>query len=353
MANVLQILRLPESSGVKHEQALGVLDRQLAQLTRIVEDLLDATRISQGKIELRREHLDISTVLRAAVETSRPSLDASGHRFETNFCDKPAYVNADPLRLTQVLVNLLNNAAKFTPKNGYIELACRMMVNNPQQVEISVRDNGIGMSPELLGHVFELFTQGDTFENRRRGGLGIGLTLARTLVEMHGGQIEAKSAGEGQGSEFIVRLPLAAAAAQPTTSQIKRAALAAAKPCRILVIEDNLDQAQTLAALLALWGYEVTTANEGTAGIEIAATFKPDVVLVDLGLPGISGYEVARRLRKHPQLKDVRIIAQTGWGDSNDRRRTREAGFDHHMLKPLDPEELRAVLARGRGLKTA
>jgi len=353
MANVLQILRLPESSGVKHEQALGVLDRQLAQLTRIVEDLLDATRISQGKIELRREHLDISTVLRAAVETSRPSLDASGHRFETNFCAEPAYVNADPLRLTQVLVNLLNNAAKFTPKNGYIELACRMMVNNPQQVEISVRDNGIGMSPELLGHVFELFTQGDTFENRRRGGLGIGLTLARTLVEMHGGQIEAKSAGEGQGSEFIVRLPLAAAAAQPTTSQIKRAALAAAKPCRILVIEDNLDQAQTLAALLALWGYEVTTANEGTAGIEIAATFKPDVVLVDLGLPGISGYEVARRLRKHPQLKDVRIIAQTGWGDSNDRRRTREAGFDHHMLKPLDPEELRAVLARGRGLKTA
>ncbi len=170
---------------------------------------------------------------------------------------------------------------------------------------------------------------------------------------MHGGMIEAKSAGEGQGSEFIVRLPLAAAAAQPTTSQIKRAALAAAKPCRILVIEDNLDQAQTLAALLALWGYEVTTANEGTAGIEIAATFKPDVVLVDLGLPGISGYEVARRLRKHPQLKDVRIIAQTGWGDSNDRRRTREAGFDHHMLKPLDPEELRAVLARGRGLKTA
>ena len=348
MANVLQLLRLPESSAVKHDQALGVLDRQLAQLTRIVEDLLDATRISQGKIELRREHLDINTVLRAAVETSRPSLDASGHRFETAFCAKVAYVNADPLRLTQVLVNLLNNAAKFTPKNGYIQLACRTATNSPQQVEISVRDNGIGMSPELLGHVFELFTQGDTFENRRRGGLGIGLTLARTLVEMHGGHIEAKSAGEGQGSEFIVRLPIAEAAAQPTISQIKKAALAAANACRILVIEDNIDQAQTLAALLSLWGYEVTTANEGTAGIELAETFKPDVVLVDLGLPGISGYEVARRLRKHPELKNACLVAQTGWGDANDRRRTREAGFDHHLLKPLDPEELRSVIAQAR-----
>jgi len=257
-------------------------------------------------------------------------------------------VNADPLRLTQVLVNLLNNAAKFTPKNGYIQLACRTATNSPQQVEISVRDNGIGMSPELLGHVFELFTQGDTFENRRRGGLGIGLTLARTLVEMHGGHIEAKSAGEGQGSEFIVRLPIAEAAAQPTISQIKKAALTAANACRILVIEDNIDQAQTLAALLSLWGYEVTTANEGTAGIELAETFKPDVVLVDLGLPGISGYEVARRLRKHPELKNACLVAQTGWGDANDRRRTREAGFDHHLLKPLDPEELRSVITQAR-----
>ncbi|HYK15276.1 MAG TPA: response regulator, partial [Burkholderiales bacterium] len=241
---------------------------------------------------------------------------------------------------------------KFTPKNGYIQLTCRGSADNPKQVEISVRDNGIGMAPELLDHVFELFTQGDTFENRRRGGLGIGLTLARTLVEVHGGHIDARSAGQGQGSEFIVRLPLAEAAELPTASQTKKAALAKGGG-RVLVIEDNVDQAQTLAALLSLWGYVVTTVSEGVAGIELATTFKPDVVLVDLGLPGISGYEVARRLRKHPQLKDVIIVAQTGWGDSNDRRRTREAGFDHHMLKPLDPEELRAVLARGRGLRIA
>jgi CheY-like chemotaxis protein len=348
MANVLHILRMPETSDVQREQSVGVLERQLAQLTRIVEDLLDATRISQGKIELRREPLDLNTVLRAAIETSRPSLDASGHRLETSFCPGTRYVYADPLRLTQVLVNLLNNAAKFTPKNGFIQLACKASEEETGKVEISVRDNGIGMSPELRAHVFELFTQGDTYENRRRGGLGIGLTLARTLVEMHGGTIEARSPGEGQGSEFVICLPMSASSAPAVSPRPEAAARPADASCRILVIEDNADQAQTLAALLSLWGYEVKTANEGTEGISTAEEFKPDVVLVDLGLPGISGYEVARRLRKHPQLSDVCIVAQTGWGDTNDRRRTKEAGFDHHLLKPLDPEDLRAVIARKR-----
>jgi CheY-like chemotaxis protein len=204
------------------------------------------------------------------------------------------------------------------------------------------------MSPDLREHVFELFTQGDTYENRRRGGLGIGLTLARTLVEMHGGTIEARSPGEGQGSEFVICLPVSSSSAPAVSPRGDTAARALTDSCRILVIEDNADQAQTLAALLALWGYEVKTANEGTEGITTAEEFKPDVVLVDLGLPGISGYEVARRLRKHAQLKDVCIVAQTGWGDTNDRRRTREAGFDHHLLKPLDPEDLRAVIARKR-----
>jgi two-component system CheB/CheR fusion protein len=349
MANVLQILRLPDSTDTQKEHALGVLDRQLAQLTRIVEDLLDATRISQGKIELRRERLDVSTALRAAVETSRPSLDASGHRFEISFSEETVYVYADPLRLTQVLVNLLNNAAKFTPKNGFIQLACRKGSAPATHVEISVRDNGIGMSPDLLAHVFELFTQGDTYENRRRGGLGIGLTLARTLVEMHGGDISAHSLGEGQGSEFIVRLPLADASALPAPIRQSGIADAPIAGCRIVVIEDNIDQAQTLAALLSLWGYEVKTASEGTAGITLAEEFKPELVLVDLGLPGISGYEVARRLRKHPELKNICIVAQTGWGDTTDRRRTKEAGFDFHLLKPLDPEDLRSVISRRRG----
>jgi two-component system CheB/CheR fusion protein len=348
MANVVQILRMPETTGVQREQSIGVLERQLAQLTRIVEDLLDATRISQGKIELRREALDLNTVLNAAIETSRPSLEASGHRLETTFCDGPRYIYADALRLTQVLVNLLNNAAKFTPKNGFIQLACRAAAEDGGKVEISVRDNGIGMSPDLRAHVFELFTQGDTYENRRRGGLGIGLTLARTLTEMHGGSIEARSAGEGQGSEFVVCLPASFSSAPAVSARPDNAPAAAAELCRILVIEDNADQAQTLAALLSLWGYEVKTASEGAAGIAAAEEFKPELVLVDLGLPGISGYEVARRLRKHSQLKDVCIVAQTGWGDTTDRRRTKEAGFDHHLLKPLDPEELRAVIARKR-----
>ncbi|MDB5812352.1 MAG: hypothetical protein JWN94_4474 [Betaproteobacteria bacterium] len=346
MANVLHILR-QDDSREHREQALGVLERQLAQLTRIVEDLLDATRISQGKIELKRERLNVNTVLRAAIETSRPALEASGQRFEVQFCDDDtANVYADPLRLTQVLVNLLNNAAKFTPKNGQIELICH--AEDSGEIQIRVRDNGIGMSPDLIDHVFDLFAQGDTFENRRRGGLGIGLTLARKLVDLHGGSIRASSKGEGQGSEFVVSLPPAAAAVPHVLPRPDRSFANPDGNCRIVVIEDNIDQAQTLAALLSLWGYEVKTANEGTAGIQVAEEFKPDVVLVDLGLPGISGYEVARRIRKHPHLKDVCIVAQTGWGDTSDRRRTREAGFDHHLLKPLDPEDLRGVIARKR-----
>ncbi len=348
MVNVLQILRVPETTAQQREHSLGVLDRQLAQLTRIVEDLLDATRISQGKIELRREQIDVSTVLREAVETSRPALEAYDHRFELALCSETVYVYADPLRLTQVVVNLLNNAAKFTPKNGSIQLACRRALDHPDQVEISVRDNGIGMSPELLAHVFELFTQGDTFENRRRGGLGIGLTLARRLVEMHGGIIKAHSAGEGQGSELVVRLPLADASAPAAPGRLTNSVNHAVGNCRIVVIEDNIDQAHTLAALLSLWGYEVKTAGEGMAGITLAQEFKPDIVLVDLGLPGISGYEVARRLRNHPELRNVCIVAQTGWGETADRRRTKEAGFDHHLLKPLDPEELRSIVARAK-----
>jgi CheY-like chemotaxis protein/two-component sensor histidine kinase len=351
MSNALQIMHSPRQRSGDGQDALGVLDRQLAQLTRIVEDLLDATRIAQGKIELRRERLDLNDVLSAAVETSRATLQAYGHRFDMALCSDATYVDADPLRLAQVLVNLLNNAAKFTPRNGDIVLSCRRAVEDGRELAIvSVRDSGIGMAPELIAHVFDLFTQGDTFENHRLGGLGIGLTLARTLTELHNGTIEAKSDGAGRGSEFLIRLPLAdtqtAGGPAKKRTEAKRQKFASH---RILVIEDNADQAQSLAALLTLWGHEVKTAPEGMAGIAIAEEFKPEIALVDIGLPGISGYQVARLFRANEKLRDTRLIAQTGWGQIRDRARAKEAGFDDHMVKPLDPLELERLLIPRNG----
>jgi len=343
MGNALQIIDAPGVKPADVERAHDVLRRQFTQITHIVEDLLDATRISHGKIEIHRQCVELGEVIKAAMESSHSIFVVRGHKLEVELCPAPMSVDADPVRLNQILVNLLNNAAMYTDAHGEIKIGCRCEEHNgKREAVITVRDNGRGIPPELLPHVFELFTQGEDLENQRHSGLGVGLALARKLIEMHDGSIEARSEGVGKGSEFTVRLPLVDVAPTPS-------AVATSHPdqnrCRVLIIEDNADQAETLAMLLAEWGHDVKTASNGTAGIELALEYRPDVALVDLGLPGLSGFEIAHRIRAHTQLKHTLLVAQTGLGQTQDRQRARTSGFDHHLVKPLDPDELRAVLA--------
>jgi len=344
MTNALHLLGQPAADARQGERARAVLTRQVAQLTRIVDDLLDVTRVAQGKIELKREVVELVAIVTAAVETIQPALEVAGHRLVFEPCEDAIHVNADPLRVGQVLANLLNNAIKFSERSGEISIRCERV--NDQAV-ITVRDNGAGIAPEVLPHIFELFVQEESFENHRRGGLGVGLTLVRKLVELHDGVVEARSGGKGQGSEFSVRLPLA----QHQDSNFKAqtpSTLAAHTHARqrVLIIEDNIDQAHSLAMLLTLWGHEVAMAHEGRSGVAQALAFLPDVALVDLGLPDIDGYAVAKQMRQHPRLKHVRLVAQTGWGQAQDRARTKDAGFDHHLVKPVDPAQLAALVAR-------
>lgn len=344
MANAIQIMRTP-SAGTRHiAHATDVLERQLTHLTRIVEDLLDTTRIAKGKIQLRKQTIDIVETVRMAVETSAPVMEKQNLQLKTELFKEPLYIDADPLRMMQVLINLINNATKFT-ESGHIGISCKRQTDGGAHVVICVYDSGIGISREFLPRVFDLFTQGDTSADRMRAGLGVGLALVRSLVTLHGGSIEAQSEGAGKGSEFIIRLPLVdhQAAVEPIAE--RRKTKRTTEKLRILIVEDNPDQAQTLAALLKLWGHQVKIALDGATGLDIAQEFRPQVALIDLGLPIMSGYEIASRIKKNPLLNNTRIIAQTGWGQEQDRKLALDAGFDHHLVKPLDPVELAAVLS--------
>ena len=338
----VQIFRAKGPPIPELQWAVEVIDRQVHQMTRLVDDLLDVSRITRGRIELRQERVELLAIVDSAVEASRPLIDKLGHELTVTLPPEPIPLEADLTRLSQVLLNLINNAAKFMAGPGRIWVTAE---RESHWVRIRVRDTGVGIPREMLSRIFDLFTQVDRSLERSKGGLGIGLTLVKRLVEMHGGSVEAHSEGLGQGSEFVVRLPVAVAVAGegPRGGAAEEAGVASVKR-RILVVDDNRDSADSLTLLLSMLGNEVHTAYDGQEAVEAVAAFQPEVVLLDIGLPKLNGYEVARRIREQAGGPSRVLIALTGWGQEEDRRRSREAGFDHHLTKPVDFDDLKKLL---------
>jgi len=337
----LQFIRRASSDAAAVARVQDIMERQLGHLVNLVDDLLDVARITRGQIELRRERIDLATVLDAAVETSMPLIEAARHHLDVEQPIEPLIVDADLTRMTQVVSNLLNNAARYTPRGGSIVLAAQ---RDGEQAVIAVSDNGIGIAPAALDEVFKMFTQVGEHRQQAAGGLGIGLSLVRSLVELHGGSVTASSAGTNAGSVFTVRLPLAADATVPVALDAPEAAAPHAG-LRILVVDDNRDAAETLAALLGHAGHSAPVANDGHQALRMMASFQPQVVFLDLGMPGMSGYEVASAIRQEPRNAGVRLVALTGWGGDAERARTATAGFDDHLTKPATLEAIEAVLA--------
>ncbi|HUS24771.1 MAG TPA: response regulator [Candidatus Binatia bacterium] len=320
-----------------------VIGRQMEQLTRLVDDLLDISRITRGSIRLERRTLDVATVVTRAVETHRPAIDARRQTLTVELPSESLTVNGDLTRLAESLGNLLSNAAKYTDEGGRIALR---VTREASQAVIRVSDNGLGIPAEMLPKVFDMFTQVDQTLHRSQGGLGIGLALVRKLMEMHGGSVEGHSDGLGRGSEFALRLPLREDGARPEVPQDNVIPISTSR--RILVVDDNRDAGETLAVMLRLHGGQVEVAHSGAEALQMAERARPDLVLLDLGMPGMSGYEVARRLREQPWGRELMLVAQTGWGQDQDRRRTREAGFDEHLTKPVDHATLIRLMASPR-----
>ena len=335
--NAVKLLRDAGQADPVRAWSRDVIERQMDQLTRLVDDLLDVSRITRGKIQLQIEPVDPWAVVAAAVETSRPRIDAKRHRLELRLPSRPVRLAGDSVRLTQVVSNLLNNAAKFQDEGGFISV--RAGIEDGDAV-IRVRDEGAGIAPEMIGEVFELFAQAERTMDRAEGGLGIGLSLVKNLVEMHGGRVGVKSAGRGRGSEFTVHLPVLAThdevegdeEERPTRPQLGAG-------MRVLVVDDNRDAADSLTMLLELRGFKAFVCHDGHAALALALELQPDVVVLDLGLPGVDGFEVCRRLREAGLTKTC-IVAVTGFGQDEDRRRSHAAGFDAHMVKPVDPDDL-------------
>jgi CheY-like chemotaxis protein/nitrogen-specific signal transduction histidine kinase len=323
----------------KAAKVRAMMERQLNHLVRLIDDLMDVSRISRGKIELRRREVDLSEVVQQAIELSQPMLDAGEHRFRFDEAGEPLMVDADSTRLAQVLSNLINNAAKYTPPGGEIALRLR---REGDKALAEVADNGVGLAPDMLAHVFGMFTQVDPKAENARSGLGIGLALSQRLVEMHGGEIAAASEGVGRGATFTVRLPLCAQAAKSQTPPAPPSPPAA---LRVLVVDDNADVAETVGWLLEAIGHVYEIVNDGRLVVEAAAKFRPDVILLDLGLPVMDGYAVCRALRSDARFARTAIIAQTGWGQEKDREKTTRAGFDFHLVKPVSLAQLEAALA--------
>ncbi|HVJ29308.1 MAG TPA: PAS domain S-box protein, partial [Gammaproteobacteria bacterium] len=339
LANVLELWKR-SSSAPQLRRARETMERQLGQMVRLVDDLLDLNRITRNRLELRKTRVELASVIAHAVEACRPLIDARSQKFAMTLPKEPCELDADPARLAQVFANLLNNSSKYTDPGGQILLSAR---RDGDEVVVSVRDTGIGIPPEKLAGVFEMFAQVDSALERSQGGLGIGLTIVKRLVAMHHGSIEARSAGLGKGSEFIVRLPVS-----PPTLQAPHAApvadSGAAASRKVLVVDDNVDSAVSLGALLRLTGHDALMAHDGVGAIEAAERHRPDVVLLDIGLPRMNGYEVCRRLRELPWGNDLVVIAVTGWGQGDEPGKWQEAGFDAHLVKPAHYDDLAALL---------
>jgi PAS domain S-box-containing protein len=338
--NALQLWSMAEGDADQVAQARSIMERQFEQMVHLVDDLLDISRITRGKLELRMQHVSLEAIVRNAVETAQPVITASAHELAVVLPPEPIYLEGDAVRLAQVFSNLLNNAAKYTERGGRIWLTAE---RQGEAVVVSVRDTGIGISEKNIPNLFKMFSQVEPGLGRSQGGLGIGLSLVRGIVEMHGGTIDALSAGPEQGSEFIVRLPVAAEATQrPSGSQGNSKHRGPSR--RILVVDDNRDAADSLSSFLQMLGHEPRTSYDGAEALEAAEMFRPEIVLLDIGLPKMNGYEVARKLRENSWGRDLILIALTGWGMEEDRKRAFEAGFDHHLTKPADLEVLRKLL---------
>jgi PAS domain S-box-containing protein len=342
--NAIYMMHLKEVADAELKWAIDVIDRQTAQLTRLVDDLLEVSRVTSGNITLHRERLDLTEAITNAIEGSRPLIDARGHQLEVVIPDEPLLVEGDLTRLTQIVVNLLNNAAKYTPEGGEIQL--RVEQQNTL-LRIHVRDNGTGIAQDALQNIFDLFVQGKRTLDRSEGGLGIGLTLVRRLVEMHGGSVSAFSPGPGKGSEFIVTLPrvIDAATKENSGNDAGNAAKEKARGVRVLVVDDNRDAAISMQMFLKAWGYDTRVVHDGKSALESVREYHPHIVLLDIGLPIMSGYEVAEQLRQFPDGDTIEVIALTGYGQAEDRQRTQGLGISHHLIKPIDPHMLRELLA--------
>ncbi|MBS1722255.1 MAG: PAS domain S-box protein [Armatimonadetes bacterium] len=339
LAPIRYAVDLMKSSGEIPEQMAwirDVIDRQVSQMGRLLDDLLDVGRVTQNRLQLRRETLQLGEVVESALEGTRPLMEANQHALVIDLPKEPILIEGDKTRLAQVFLNLLNNAAKYTEAKGRIELSAR---SKGDVVEVVVKDNGIGIRPSSLPRVFEMFSQEDSALERSQGGLGIGLSLVKGLVELHGGKVRAQSAGLGKGSAFTVTLPMVAGSAGPETEK-ESTVLNLPKPLRVVVVDDNVDSAVILAHIVTELKCEVETAHDGPSCLEKAAEMRPDVVLLDIGLPCMNGYEVARAIRSEPWGKGVFLAALTGWGQEEDRRKTKEAGFDEHLVKPVGLTEL-------------
>lgn len=341
MSNMLEVVKRAEGDNEVLNRAHGTLERQLGQMIRLVDDLLDLNRVTHDRLELRRSEVELSSVIQQAVEVARPLVDSAGHHLTIDLPDEPIYLNADRARLAQVFGNLLNNSCKYTRPEGTVSLSAERVGD---EVVVTVKDNGAGIPQDKLDSIFDMFMQVDRTSERSQGGLGIGLTLVKRLTEMHGGSIEARSAGVGQGSEFIVRLPV-----------LNRPAVAdapgpdAASELRpqqtVLIVDDNRDSADSLAMLMEITGNKTYMAHDGIEAVAAVEKYRPEVVLLDIGLPGLDGHEVCRRVREQPWGKDIIVIALTGWGQEDDRRKSEEAGFNGHLVKPVDYDKLLELLS--------
>jgi PAS domain S-box-containing protein len=341
ISNAVQLLRLQKDEGPVQQKARAIIERQVAQLTHLVDDLMEVSRISTGRVHLHEERIAVSDVVGNGVETVRPLMEQRGHELTVSLPPQPIWLKADSARLEQVVVNLLTNAAKYTDEGGRIWLTVEQ---EGADCVLRVRDTGVGIAPELLPRIFDLFTQAQRSLDRSQGGLGIGLALVQRLVELHKGRVEAHSS-LGQGSEFVVRLPLAPTQAPRPPAAPEETAKPTGPSLRVLVVDDNVDAAETLGMLLRASRHDVRTAQDGPTAVEAAIDYRPDVALLDIGLPGLDGFEVAKRLRRLPILRNVVLVAMTGYGQEADRRRSREAGFDHHLVKPARFEQIQEILA--------
>ena len=340
--NSLSILRLTGDVSPATERIYEMMERQVNQMVRLVDDLLEVSRITRGRIALRKEPVEVAMAVRSAIETSRPLIAAAEHELHVSLPNSPLSVEADPVRLSQVIANLLNNSAKYTKPGGQIWLNADQRDNH---VAISIRDNGIGIPAKMLPNIFQMFTQVDTEHKGAQAGLGIGLALVKTLVEMHSGRVEVHSDGVDQGSTFTILLPLAACGTATDPGSVERVSARLCRPNRVLVVDDNADAAFSLGMLLKIQGSEVHIVNDGLSALDAVKTYQPSVILLDIGMPGLSGYEVARRIREQPQYDCITLVAVTGWAQEEDRKRTRAAGFAHHLVKPVDLAALQALLA--------